>query len=116
MIRSDGTPERDYLYVDDAVDAYLAVAESLAEERYRGRAWNAGNDRPIAVRDVVARVIAAAGSDVEPEIRGEGKPPGEIDRQWLDSTAIREELGWQPRWELERGLAETYAWYVQHLV
>jgi CDP-glucose 4,6-dehydratase len=115
VIRSDGTPERDYLYVEDAVEAYLAVAESLGEERHRGRAWNAGNDRPIAVRDVVARVIAAAGSDVEPDVQGEGKPPGEIDRQWLDSTAIRNELGWQPRWELDRGLAETYAWYVQHL-
>jgi CDP-glucose 4,6-dehydratase len=115
VIRSDGTPERDYLYVEDAVSAYLAVAESLAEERHRGRAWNAGNGQPIAVKDIVARVIAAAGSDVEADIQGEGKPAGEIDRQWLDSTAIRSELGWEPRWELDRGLAETYAWYVQHL-
>ena len=38
-------------------------------------------------------------------MQGEGTPHGEIDRQYLDSTAIREELGWEPRWELERGLA-----------
>jgi CDP-glucose 4,6-dehydratase len=115
VIRSDGTPERDYLYVEDAVNAYLAVVDSLDEERHRGRAWNAGNGQPIAVKDIVARVLAAAGSDFEPDIQGEGKPAGEIDRQWLDSTAIRSELGWQPTWELDRGLAETYAWYVQHL-
>jgi CDP-glucose 4,6-dehydratase len=115
VIRSDGTPERDYLYVEDAVSAYLAVAGSLEDERHRGRAWNAGNGQPIAVRDVVARVIAAAGSHAEPEIQGEGKPAGEIDRQWLDSTAIRSELGWEPAWELDRGLSETYGWYVQHL-
>jgi CDP-glucose 4,6-dehydratase len=115
VIRSDGTPERDHLYVEDAVNAYLAVADSLADERHRGRAWNAGNGRPIAVKDMVARVIKAAGSDAEPDIQGTGKPPGEIDRQWLDSTAIRTELGWEPRFDLDRGLAETYAWYVQHL-
>ncbi|HEY1594020.1 MAG TPA: GDP-mannose 4,6-dehydratase [Thermoleophilaceae bacterium] len=115
VIRSDGTPERDYLYVQDAVDAYLAIADSLELEELRGRAWNAGNGQPIAVRDVVARLIAASGSTVEPEIKGEGKPAGEIDRQWLDSTAIRTELGWEPKWELDDGLRETHAWYLQHL-
>jgi CDP-glucose 4,6-dehydratase len=115
VIRSDGTPERDYLYVDDAVNAYLTVADSLDDESNRGRAWNAGNGEPISVKDVVARVIAAAGSEVEPDVQGKGKPAGEIDRQWLDATAIRSELGWEPAWELDRGLAETYRWYVQHL-
>jgi CDP-glucose 4,6-dehydratase len=115
VIRSDGTPERDYLYVEDAVDAYLAVAGSLAREELWGRAWNAGNGRPVPVRELVERLIRAAGSDVEPHVRGEGKPEREIDRQWLDSQAIRSELGWEPRWELDRGLAETHRWYVQHL-
>jgi CDP-glucose 4,6-dehydratase len=114
VIRSDGTPERDYLYVDDAVEAYLAVAGSLGREELHGRAWNAGNGQPLSVLQLVKRLIAAAGKDVEPEIAGEGKQHGEIDRQWLDSTAIRSELGWEPRWELERGLAETYAWYERH--
>jgi CDP-glucose 4,6-dehydratase len=115
VIRSDGTPEREYLYGADAVDAYLAVADSLARGELRGRAWNAGNGEPIAVRDLVARLIAVAGADVEPAIEGEGKPAGEIDRQWLDSGAIRAELGWQPKWSLDDGLAETYRWYMQHL-
>jgi CDP-glucose 4,6-dehydratase len=115
VIRSDGTPERDYMYVEDAVEAYLAVAQSLERPELCGRAWNAGNGRPVAVRELVERLIQAAGSDVEPDVQGEGKPAAEIDRQWLDSTAIREELGWQPRWQLDDGLAETHRWYVQHL-
>ena len=49
VIRSDGTPERDYLYVEDAVEAYLAVAASVADERLRGRAWNAGWGEPCSV-------------------------------------------------------------------
>jgi CDP-glucose 4,6-dehydratase len=115
VIRSDGTPERDYLYVDDAVDAYLAVAGSLDRQELYGRAWNAGNGQPLSVLELVNRLITATGNDVEPEITGEGKPHGEIDRQWLDSAAIRSELGWAPRWELERGLAETYGWYERHV-
>ena len=57
------------------------------------------------------RSIAASGRDVEPDIQGEGTPHGEIDRQYLDSSAITRELGWSPAWDLDRGLRETYAWY-----
>jgi CDP-glucose 4,6-dehydratase len=115
VIRSDGTPERDYLYVEDAVDAYLAVAASLDRTELSGRAWNAGCGRPVSVLDVVQALIAVSGVDVEPEIRGEGTPEGEISRQYLDSTAIREELGWEPRWELQDGLRAAWQWYERHL-
>jgi CDP-glucose 4,6-dehydratase len=111
VIRSDGSSERDYIYVDDAAAVYLAVAESLDRSELRGRAWNAGRGEPVAAREVVRRLIEVAGVDVEPLVRGVGVPPGEIDRQFLDSTAIRSELGWEPRWELDRGLAATWDWY-----
>jgi len=111
IIRSDGTPERDYLYVEDAVDAYLTVAASLSREDLRGRAWNAGWGTPVSVLDAVRRLIQAAARDAEPDVQGEGPPRGEIDRQFLDSTAIREELGWQPRVDLDEGLRRAWAWY-----
>jgi CDP-glucose 4,6-dehydratase len=114
VIRSDGTPERDYVYVEDAVDAYLAVARSLDHPELRGRAWNAGWGRPVPVIDVVRRLISVSGRSVEPDVRGAGTP-GEIDRQYLDSSAIRTELGWEPRWELERGLRASWEWYSRHL-
>jgi CDP-glucose 4,6-dehydratase len=115
VIRSDGTPERDYLYVEDAVDAYLAIAASLDDPAHRGRAWNAGWGKPIPVIDVVRTLISVSGLDVEPDVQGSGTPHGEIDRQYLDSTAIREQLGWEPRWDLERGLATTWEWYRQQV-
>ncbi|MEX2194884.1 MAG: GDP-mannose 4,6-dehydratase [Thermoleophilaceae bacterium] len=115
VIRSDGSPQRDYMHVEDAASAYLRVAESLDLEANRGRAWNAGAGEPVAVIEIVRRMIAVSGSDVEPDIQGEGTPHGEIDRQWLDSTAIREELGWKPEWDLDRGLADAYAWYQRHM-
>jgi CDP-glucose 4,6-dehydratase len=115
VIRSDGTPERDYVYVEDAVDAYLAVAASLDRPELRGRAWNAGCAAAVSVREVVRKLIDVSGHDVEPEIRGEGTPRGEIDRQFLDSTPIREELGWRPGFDLDRGLPITWKWYERRL-
>ncbi len=111
VIRSDGTPERDYIYVEDAADAYLAVAASLDDPSLHGRAWNAGSGEPVSVLEVVRRLIAVSGVSIEPDIRGAGVPHGEIDRQWLDSTAIREELGWAPRWDLDAGLMAAWEWY-----
>lgn len=115
VIRSDGTPERDYLYVEDAVDAYLAIAASLERPELRGRAWNAGWGSPHSVLEVVQRLIEASGRELEPDIQGEGVPAGEIDRQYLDSTAIHEELGWRPTVELDDGLRRAWEWYERRL-
>src|SRR5581483_4008234 len=81
VIRSDGTPERDYLYVEDAAAAYLAIAAALDEGRGRGEAFNAGAGRPYSVREVLDVLCRVAGTDVEPDVRGAGNPAGEIDRQ-----------------------------------
>ena len=115
VIRSDGTPERDYLYVEDAAEAYLAVAGSLDDSSNHGRAWNAGSGEPVSVLEVVRRLIAVSGRDLEPDIQGTGVPHGEIDRQYLDPTAIREELGWAPRWDLDSGLRAAWDWYERRL-
>jgi CDP-glucose 4,6-dehydratase len=118
VIRSDGTPERDFLYVEDAVDAYLRLADALADEprpgSAHGAAFNAGGGRSHAVRDVVARICAIAGADVAPDVRGSGTPAGEIDRQWVDATKLRELTGWVPRVDLDEGLRRTVEWYREH--
>ena len=115
VIRSDGTPERDYLYVEDAVEAYLAVAASLDRADLHGRPWNAGWGAPLSVLEIVGRLVEVSGRPLEPDVQGSGTPHGEIDRQFLDSTAIREELGWAPRLALDEGLARTFAWYERRL-
>ncbi|MEA2405287.1 MAG: CDP-glucose 4,6-dehydratase, partial [Thermoleophilaceae bacterium] len=60
VLRSDGTPVRELLYVEDAVNAYLAVAESLDDESLRGRAWNAGAGEARPVLEIVNRLIRAS--------------------------------------------------------
>jgi CDP-glucose 4,6-dehydratase len=114
-IRSNGLMERDFLYAEDAVDAYLAVAASLERPELRGLAWNAGIGRPVTVLEVVTRLIAIAGLELEPDVQGSGTPHGELSRQWLDSSAISQELGWTPAWDLQRGLEATYEWYSTEL-
>lgn len=111
VIRSDGTPERDFLYVEDAVQAYLAIADALDGDGARGEAFNAGAGRPHAVREVVELICRIAGTDVEPDIRGQGTPRAEIDRQYVDTTKLRDLTGWSPRVPLEEGLRRTVEWY-----
>jgi len=114
VIRSDGSPERDFLYVEDAVAAYLLLADALDGDAARGEAFNAGGGRPYAVRDVVARICALAGTDVEPDVRGTGTPDGEIDRQYVDASKLRKLTGWEPRVGLDEGLRRTIEWYRDH--
>jgi CDP-glucose 4,6-dehydratase len=114
-IRSSGLMERDFLYAEDAVTAYLAVAGSLDRPRLRGRAWNAGIGRPVSVLELVRRLIEISGRSLEPDIHGDGTPHGEIERQWLDCSAIATELGWMPAWDLQRGLQATFEWYASEL-
>jgi CDP-glucose 4,6-dehydratase len=113
-IRSDGSPKRDFLHVDDAVAAYLAIVAALrAGSAAPGEAFNAGGDRPYSVREVVDLMAAAAGGGVAPSY-GPGLPAGEIADQYLDSTKLRVLTGWAPRVELPEGLARTLEWYREH--
>ena len=113
VVRSDGTPERDFLYVEDAVAAYLAIADALGREDggARGEAFNAGGDAPHSVSEIVGLVCRVAGTDVEPDVRGSGTPHAELDRQYVDSTKLRELTGWRPAVGLEEGLQRAIGWY-----
>ncbi len=114
VIRSDGTPERDFLYVEDAAAAYLAIADALGENGAAGEAFNAGSGQPRSVLDVVSTVCEVAGTDVEPDIRGRGVPAGEIGRQYVDASKLSELTGWAPVVSLEEGLRRTVEWYRRH--
>jgi CDP-glucose 4,6-dehydratase len=111
VIRSDGSPERDFIYAADAVDAYLTIADGLKDPANIGMAFNAGAGRPWPVLEIVRTMLDVAGSSLEPDIQGHGIPEGEIDRQFLDSSLIEQRLGWTPSWSLTDGLSATWEWY-----
>jgi CDP-glucose 4,6-dehydratase len=112
VIRSDGTPTRDYLYVTDAVNAYLTLAEQLDRVEVRGQAFNFGTNSPLSVLDLVKKIITLAGADLEPDVRSTAT--GEIGHQYLDSAKAWSVLGWEPWVALEEGIRQTLAWYAEH--
>lgn len=111
VIRSDGSPLREYLYIEDAVEAYLMLAENLHRPDVTGQAFNFAPHRPYSVLEIVQAIINVSGRDLEPDVRGRTTLPGEIEHQYSDSIKARNILGWYPRWELNQGLAKTLEWY-----
>jgi len=110
VIRSDGTLLRDYLYIPDAVDGYLRLAELMESPDVQGEAFNFGTDDPKSVMEVVQAIIDVSDEPtLEPLVLGEAK--NEIQEQYLDSSKARQLLGWAPQHSLRAGLRATLAWY-----
>jgi CDP-glucose 4,6-dehydratase len=112
VIRSDGTPERDFIFTEDAVDLYLEIARRLPDEGVAGEVFNGGHNRPVKILDLVEKIIdLSERKDLKPDIRGVDAGHGEIDRQWLDASKAKAVLGWTPKISLEEGLRRTLDWY-----
>ncbi|MCA1841255.1 MAG: NAD-dependent epimerase/dehydratase family protein [Actinomycetota bacterium] len=109
VIRSDGTPERDYLFIKDAVSAYIALAEHMDDERIAGEAFNFGTGVGVSVIDLVNLILEIAGSDLEPDIRSSA--PHELARQYLSPAKAIATFGWKVEHTLEQGLLQTIDWY-----
>lgn len=114
VIRSDGLFVRDYIYAEDAVEAYLFLAEHLAKSpQLKGEAFNFSNETQITVIDLVRKISAIMGSKLEPEVRNEAS--NEIRHQYLSAEKARNVLGWKPQYTLDTALERTIAWYTQFL-
>jgi CDP-glucose 4,6-dehydratase len=110
VIRSDGSFVRDYIYAEDAVGAYLFLAEHLAKKpELRGEGFNFSNETQVSVRELVARILAKMDSKLEPEILSQAS--NEIRHQYLSAEKARRTLGWKPLFTLDSGLERTIAWY-----
>ena len=109
VIRSDGKYIRDYIFILDAVEAYLFLAEKLDNPTIRG-AFNFSNESQVTVSDVVKKILELINREnLEPLILNEAK--SEIKHQYLSARKAREILGWKPKYNLETGLRETIKWY-----
>lgn len=114
VIRSDGTNIRDYFYVEDGAAAYTLLAEAVAAHpELRGEAFNFSNELQVSVLDVVRRITAIMGSDLELDVRSEAN--NEIKHQYLNASKAREVLGWSPLFTLDEGLEHTISWYREFL-
>ena len=115
VIRSNGLFTRDYIYVEDVVDAYLALAAHAPDPGVKGEAFNFSPKKPVTVLEIVKTIqqLMRRG-DIEPIVLDQVRM--EIRDQYLDSTKAAERLGWRARFGLEEGLTPTIAWYERFLV
>ncbi len=113
IIRSDGTLIRDYIYVMDAVEAYIMLAEKMEKQDISGEAFNFSNETQINVLDITRKILEVMGrKDLEPNVLNEAS--GEIKHQYLSAEKARKALGWKPKYTLEAGLKETVKWYREY--
>jgi len=113
IIRSDGTYRRDYVFVREAVEAYLLLAEHMTDGALAGEAFNFSGDN-LSALDMARKISSVMGrGDLAPLVLG--RATGEILHQALASAKAETRLGWRRRFSLEDGLRETIEWYERFL-
>lgn len=113
LIRSDGKFVRDFLYVEDAAEAYLTLAEHMAAKpELLGQAFNFGLGLKPTMLELVEMILAMMNrTDLRPVVQNIAST--EIREQYLDATKAAQILGWKPRYGMEEGLRRTIAWYTR---
>lgn len=104
---------RDFLYIDDAINAYLALAEKDLPNNKRGRVFNIGTGKPISIIDLVQKLIDIANNQSIKFIKKEVPKDrsNEVKRQYPSVAKVKKVLGWVSKISLEEGLKKTFDWY-----
>jgi UDP-glucose 4-epimerase len=109
----EGSQLRDFTYVDDVVDAFMAAAR---DEEANGRTFNLGGLEVISLHDLAALLTKAnGGGSYETRSFPAERKRIDIGDYYADCSAIRAAIGWEPRMPLEAGLARTLEFYHRHL-
>ena len=108
------TPTRDFTYVTDTAEGFLAAAVA---ERAVGEVVNLGTGSEISIGDLAAELIAVSGRDAEITVAPQRlRPAGsEVERLLSDNAKARELTGWRPRVTLTEGLRRTSRWVADNL-
>ena len=113
QIFGDGSQVRDFVYVDDAADAFLRAG---ASDACNGEVFNVGGSEPIAHRDLTALLIDVAGTGSFKHVAWpDEKRRIDIGSFYSDSTRFERTTGWTPAVRLRDGLSRTVAFYRTHL-
>jgi UDP-glucose 4-epimerase len=112
QVFGDGSQLRDFVYVEDAAEAFLRAG---ASDACNGEVFNVGGDQPISHRDLVGLLLELAGTG---RVRYVEWPPEkkaiDIGSFYADSSRFRATTGWRPNVPLREGLTRTLAFYGQH--
>lgn len=107
LIHGDGEQTRDFTFVEDAVEATIAVALS---PRSIGHTYNIGTGRETRINDLARTVLKVVGSD-SPIKRIENRHIDNIRRRVLNVELLRRDVKYVPRYTLEQGIEQTVQWF-----
>ena len=109
IIYGDGRQTRDYMYIKDAVEAYSLVFESF--DKVVGRAINFGTGKDVSILKLAESVIDLCGQTGKLKPFFAEKRPGEVKKLCADISLAKKELGFEPKYDIERGVGEIIEWY-----
>jgi GDP-L-fucose synthase len=101
----DGTQTRDFIYVDDVVDAVMTVVEKAPT----GRPYNASTGKGTTVTELVETITDIYG--YKPKFNYDTTKPTMIPVRLVDVSRIKNEVGWEAKTSLKEGLEKTIEWY-----
>ena len=113
IIRSDGKSTRDYVYVDDVVDAYVLLMKKLLLSKSMLRIYNVSSKFNHSVKQIVNMILKNMKSlNLKPIVKNYSKK--EINFQRLNYSKIKKELRWSPKTKIEERIIETIRWYKKY--
>lgn len=104
---------RDYVYVDDVVDAYMKCIDSA--RNCAGEVFNIGSGESHRIGEVVEKIVSLTSSKSKLLWRRVAVPNEETKVWQADLAKTKEKLGWKPKYSLEAGLGETIRWFENHI-
>lgn len=110
-LHGGGRAEKSYIHARDLGRAILLVSEKAP----LGKIYNAGPLKPTSIKEVVERCAAALNISFEQLCEMSPDRLGQDSRYWLDSSAIKKDVGWEPKIGWDEGLGEMVAWGKKYL-
>lgn len=105
-----GDAIRDYLYIEDVLDAYVSLGKLNKELMERNRIFNFGSGNMISVKDLIQKLVDLSGKDIKIQ-RIEDSREHEIKSQYVSWAKAKRILGWTPKVKLEEGLEKTIEYF-----
>lgn len=105
-----GNARRDYLFIDDAIEAYIKLASVDINTIGQNRIFNFGGGNRISVEEVMGKIIELYGKKIEIEKIADERI-AEISEQYVSSRKAEKILCWKPAVSFEGGLKKTFYWY-----
>lgn len=104
-----GEAVRDYLYIDDAIDAYFSLLKH--QNTTKNKIVNFGSGKPLSVKQLVKKAIGISGKDISIKIKEKLGRKLEVEKQYVSLGKAHKSIHWKAKISLDEGLSRTLSWY-----